>query len=318
VVLLSGIIEMEATTMNARKLLSAVESADLLMCVGVKFTKKVEEGEDPDDALLEVRDDFETGLLSAPIPAHNTKGIADVYAGWGSRWAQNAFATILPTHQLAASLMCTSMSAEDAQKLQLPWDCFAVRLPRDLLGDNEDTIVLIRRGMGRNFPHTTIGILELSEHYASPRAIENLAALSDWDFDRRILKGEEALSEDLPKHSRRARLLGRLLLAICAEMDSPRGAQFIRNTPRTICMKRGEPKAWNFQLTRPIKLDVRKEVRAYLSGEGRQVTVQTFVRGHYKYQPCGVGGSQRKWIHVAAYWRGPEDAPIAVRPHVVS
>lgn len=31
----------------------------------------------------------------------------------------------------------------------------------------------------------------------------------------------------------------------------------------------------------------------------------------------GTGGLLRKWIHVEPYWRGGEDAPIAVKTHKV-
>lgn len=40
-------------------------------------------------------------------------------------------------------------------------------------------------------------------------------------------------------------------------------------------------------------------------------------RGHHKRQAHGTGGLLRKWIHVEPYWRGGEDAPIAVKTHKV-
>jgi hypothetical protein len=47
-------------------------------------------------------------------------------------------------------------------------------------------------------------------------------------------------------------------------------------------------------------------------------SVQCLVRGHWKRQPCGHELQDRKWIQIEPYWRGPEDAPIAVRSHRVS
>lgn len=42
---------------------------------------------------------------------------------------------------------------------------------------------------------------------------------------------------------------------------------------------------------------------------------QSCVRGHYKRQVIGVGRSGRKVIWIEPYWRGPEGAPLLVRPY---
>lgn len=56
----------------------------------------------------------------------------------------------------------------------------------------------------------------------------------------------------------------------------------------------------------------------YVAGRrGGKLSTQHMVRGHYKMQRHGEGGAQRKWIHVEPYWRGDENAPIAVRSHVL-
>ena len=58
--------------------------------------------------------------------------------------------------------------------------------------------------------------------------------------------------------------------------------------------------------------------RPRASGARRSApSVQTLVRGHWKHQPHGKGRSERKYIFVEPYWRGPEDAPITVRPHAL-
>lgn len=40
------------------------------------------------------------------------------------------------------------------------------------------------------------------------------------------------------------------------------------------------------------------------------------VRGHWRWQACGVGRSERRRIWIAPFIKGPEDAPLAVRDHV--
>lgn len=81
----------------------------------------------------------------------------------------------------------------------------------------------------------------------------------------------------------------------------------------------GKPKSFTIILTRPVVVDCRERVKAKLRGERVKGTafVQRLIRGHWKNQPCGARGSERKFIHVEPYWRGPEDAPIAVGPHML-
>lgn len=70
-----------------------------------------------------------------------------------------------------------------------------------------------------------------------------------------------------------------------------------------------------FVLTRTVTHDVSRPVSAYSRGEGRKVNVQCLVRGHWKSQPYGKDRLLRKHIFIEPYWRGPEDAPIALRRH---
>jgi hypothetical protein len=68
-----------------------------------------------------------------------------------------------------------------------------------------------------------------------------------------------------------------------------------------------------------VNLDLRREMHEYVehghSLKRGPITVQMLVAGHGKWQVCGPGRVGRKWIFVQPYWRGPEDAPILVRPH---
>jgi hypothetical protein len=84
------------------------------------------------------------------------------------------------------------------------------------------------------------------------------------------------------------------------------------------------PQTEQYILGRGIKLnlDLRRELCEYVAhgDESRRrgpATVQTLVAGHGKWQVHGPGRAGRKWIFIQPYWRGPEDAPIVVRPHVL-
>lgn len=117
------------------------------------------------------------------------------------------------------------------------------------------------------------------------------------------------------------RVSHRLVALVCAELAVHRPAQAPRANNRTIKRDRrkGEPQLWNFQLTRPVNVDCREEVRAWArsdtAGDPRTLTVRSHVRGHYKRQPHGPRSSLRKWIYVPPHQRGPDDAPLAVRIH---
>lgn len=43
---------------------------------------------------------------------------------------------------------------------------------------------------------------------------------------------------------------------------------------------------------------------------GRHLNVRFIVAGHWRQQPCGAGGRQRKLIWIAPHWKGPELAPV--------
>jgi hypothetical protein len=72
-----------------------------------------------------------------------------------------------------------------------------------------------------------------------------------------------------------------------------------------------------FRLVTPVRHDFRGLVSEYLkTGTGGGLkSVQSIVAGHWKMQVHGPQRSARKRIFVEPYWRGPEDAPIALRPH---
>jgi hypothetical protein len=47
-------------------------------------------------------------------------------------------------------------------------------------------------------------------------------------------------------------------------------------------------------------------------GVGGRLTVRFPVRPYGRWQRCGPGGSERRWVVVQGHWRGPEDGPVKV------
>lgn len=79
------------------------------------------------------------------------------------------------------------------------------------------------------------------------------------------------------------------------------------------------PTRWEYVVGKPVQWDVREFVRNYVATgrPGGRLGVQTLVRGHWKHQPCGPQSKERRFIHIEPHWRGPDNAPIAVRPHIL-
>jgi hypothetical protein len=61
--------------------------------------------------------------------------------------------------------------------------------------------------------------------------------------------------------------------------------------------------------------------RGYGSGEsgpGDKLTVRTLVTGHWRMQPYGPKNLLRKRRWIEPFWRGPEDGPVSLKPHILS
>lgn len=217
-------------------------------------------------------------------------GVLQQLVGWHSC----GFPSIVLGHRLAASLMCTSLPSNIL--LSPPWPEFQIVLPAGLLPYRDTHLAIAHVSPGNPWAFT----FYLGNN-DDPKA-------TDW-------------VHELDEETRR-RLRGSvcdLVVGICIEMDTPPiRERILLGPPRHRLSKRksATPTAWTFQLTRDVKVDMREAVRDYIFGRrGSCPIVQSFVRGHHKHQPCGPGGTLRKWIHIEPYWRGPEDAPIAVRAH---
>ncbi len=223
-------------------------------------------------------------------------------------WAESGFPMVEPGHRLAASFMATSFSGLDMPRT--PWPCFAVMAPPGLLSDYG--FVLVQ-------PHDG-GSCTTANFWGASFSIKSEIFSGFLVGDARtVISKQAAFSEAAADQVKKISIvLDRLVVGCWLEMQEYRPAdlraplehaQHQRRTNKT-------PTVYSFKLTRPVKVDVREAVRDYVEGKtSSSPSVQTLVRGHWKQQPHGPGRELRKYIHVEPYWRGPEDAPIAVRPH---
>jgi hypothetical protein len=134
--------------------------------------------------------------------------------------------------------------------------------------------------------------------------------------------GESVVGVDDDRERRMLSVLGRLVLGAMIELDDPaHKGRVARGAPHGATGAKHRsgavPSSWVFQIQREVKVDARPYVREYVEAGSRSLKVQSFVRGHMKRQRHGPQGSLRKWIHIQPYWKGPEDAPVALRVHKV-
>lgn len=135
------------------------------------------------------------------------------------------------------------------------------------------------------------------------------------EADQEFWDGYDRVQED-----RVSALVGRLLTGVCAFMTQRSNwkekevlaDKLVANLARRMGKS---PTSRVYTIGKPVNLDFKPAIAAYLSGQRSSVTAQSLVAGHHKRQPVGPNGEHRKWIFVEPYWRGPEFAPILVRPH---
>jgi len=238
-------------------------------------------------------------------------------------WAEAGFPRVQMGHRLAASLLATHVPDEILEEFGSPWPAFQIDVPNGLLHRTVD---------GVNYPVTTVlascddgrwAYFALREGGTAGfrrgmSAAQIVRELGPDDFD------DETPFPRLDDADRRlTALIGRLVINVGIELSSPE--REVRETGKghgdwKTRTRRGSPVPIGpriYRLLRDVKVDVRDAVGDYVRGGRASPTVQVLVRGHWKHQAHGAASSLRKRIHVEPYWRGPEDAPIALRSHVL-
>jgi hypothetical protein len=243
----------------------------------------------------------------------------------GASWGFSGFPVLRPTHKLAASLMATHIPRDLVGEVKMPWPIVVVEVPNGL--------VPVEYGPAGSYPFVTthVGLMRMGNGGYALFYFKEHACVMPY-----IACFLDSLADLTDGQDAREKLLRRLLLNAIIETDRPLLREEI-GKGRPVGRPAGKPEgkkhkdkrkkqkdesvtvgAWNIVLRRDVKLDVRGWVTEYVKGGGKSPLVQTLVRGHQKRQPYGPNHSLRKWIHIEAYWRGPEDAPVVVRSTVLA
>ncbi len=229
-----------------------------------------------------------------------------------AEWYDRALPRVVVGHRLAASLACTTMRDDDVPELRAPWSVFMLDVPSGMLHDDwgvEVSCILVFDIVEPT--SRTVGALALPEN---PDHTMTWLAVADNIADL----PEDRLANAWQK------LATRLVVGVVAELGAHRAAQAAAGRGEIKRNARGEPETRTFTLQRDVKVDCRAAVAEFLAGtKGRRgsakaaPTVQCLVRGHWRRVVVARGSEARRWTHVEPYWKGPEDAPIALRAHAL-
>jgi hypothetical protein len=246
----------------------------------------------------------ELGKSLGPFPS-----IAPAFA---LAWAESGFPTIEPSHRLAASLMATSIPEEHVDEfVRMPWRCFGFHIPDGLVSRGD--------GFGLTL-HARDGVFKVMDIHSGQLHIGFEPTLAGWISKITPRYNTDLTVEETDHQFRSAELTGRLLLGICLEMSAYRPSEAAGSTSSATIHRATKEGIYPsvFKLTRDVKVDARKAVREYAAGQRRvNPAVRVLVRGHWKMQAHGPDRTERRMIHIEPYWRGDDDAPVAVRKHLL-
>jgi hypothetical protein len=273
--------------------------------------------------------------------------VADAFNafGWQGKWYHYGCQSIEIDDKYAASLCATKIAKTELDYVRLPWPCFIVRAPKFLQGllVNGEPLRLIvvnhiqytgrvtitgpkAKEVEGQTVTSTLDRFSLSLLTANKYRILPAQTLSEWTtlrprtgYDEFRLIEVEHSEIDL----RQLEIIGRLVLGAIIAMNDEKIHKRLMGSGRKPLL--GSPRYGTnnhvvlHKIGRPVKIDARDTIARYVSGRTASVTnVRTLVAGHWKNQPHGPKSSLRRWQHVECYWRGDADAPLIIRPHVLT
>lgn len=246
----------------------------------------------------------------------------------GARWYACAMPVVRVEAKMAAALIFTDLPPDvvDAS-IKLPWPCFKI-LPMDdcLGGENpvRDISVHAWRRDETSPPRLRMTVYFKDHATCLTREVPSLSRLATLSEDED--EDDMAMIGMTKSDIRTMSLCGKLVIGTCLRMSDPESVR--KRSPAAVkasgylgpARSSTSPTATEFVLTGTVKVDLRKELSDYASGRPgfRYKKVQWLVRGHWRNQAHGPGRSERKVIWIEPFFKGSENAPIAVKTHVLN
>jgi|SRR5271157_81318 len=248
------------------------------------------------------------------------------------RWADQAFPQIVVGHKYAAALAATVVRDPHViAHIMPPFKAFLIDVPPGLFpiaaydaemqplpGEFNSIIrILVRYGQIRIPDPSEIAwnLSIFTDGYVNLWRIQDTAQLISEEVRQLGSNDERDVLPVGDVDSRSMLLAARLVLNVCLAFSDPDNVKPMGRAKTSAGRPKGsriEPKLRVFQLGKPISVDVRQEIQDFaMHGSSRAPSVQSLVRGHWK--PL-LGARLGRPVWIEPYWRGPEDAPILVRP----
>ncbi len=313
-----------------------VTTKEMLMKIGMKYwPHSYAHTDDDEEAIVRLLDycsayDTTTFMLLG-LPDNQ------VMWSWICRWADCAFPHIVLGHKIASALMSSKASPEVLNYMNPPWEAFMITIPNGIFSTyssiNNIEVSLTNLGVQRIYSKSRNTYVWSWRLWSNESAVQiwqhGLASEKLIEYEKRqIANYEELFDTSLDeKDDRIARLVNRLIVGICLtfpEHNKPIGPGS-KITPKKkgyiFDSNKNEPVLRTYELRAPIKIDCRDTVKQYIDHgapqKGSSPTVQSFIAGFYRRPPHGIEKGLPKTVWVHPHVRGPKDAPIAVRPHIV-
>lgn len=242
---------------------------------------------------------------------------------WAAEWSRLAFPTVQMPHKYAAALMCTAVPPLDDEDIKPPWPYFLVNVPNGLLPMVNDD--------GARFEVDRIMCVHYEGRWSVHALTRDVMLSMPWKstaFMREVHPNPNAVEHAFDKHQealvgcdeRVLFCIGRLILNLSIAFSDPSN---VRQIGKGHSRTRGSNPSDRvpdltqliFELGKPVVVDCREHLRAYVLGDRAKLAVRVLVRGFWRNQPHGPASSLRRRQWIEPYWKGDVGSPILTRPH---
>ena len=242
--------------------------------------------------------------------------------GWAD-WAHAGYPTIEVSESTASALMTVDNAQETSPHINVPWHSFHVKLPRTLL--TVDQVCFDRIWIGAGMLNEIqsgvwLRILDSEAGDEQCRGALDLGALLLGEEHRTEYRQAQNDTYD-KRRGRCLELAARLVIGALYTLEYADNFRWQERTlKRRLVGRKGPPSHRVAVIGQPIDVNCKDWVRHFVDTGEKEHTSPSFqilVRGHYKRVVIGVGRKGRRVQLIAPYWRGPEEAPIKVRPYAI-
>lgn len=242
---------------------------------------------------------------------------------WATKvWARYGCPVFALDLDLALMLCATDTSKVDLSTIRHPFPAYVVQVPRGVMSYSDSwgrqqtpTHLLVTAGGRVEFrdPAPETHEILFSQQIGYPGALHCLNKVAPGQRYDMEIRDEDGIS-DFDDFVRMSRLTLGVPLYLATSAAVPRPASKKQRRRAAAADAVVLPRV--FDVTSKVRLSssMRSALALNSSTDRTAYAVQTrhIVRGHFKQQPHGPNGADRKTVWVEPYWRGPEDGPRLV------